>query len=103
MPCTTTSWRCRRNCRLASSSSSQINSEREELSHDYRGGNRKRGAAMRRVATMSTVFGLVFKIGSGGFATTQPVRALWKHAPYFHDGSAPDLLSVVNHNDRLFG
>ena len=34
---------------------------------------------------------------------TTPLRALWQHAPYFHDGSAPDLLSVVNHYDTLFG
>ncbi|HEY1304125.1 MAG TPA: c-type cytochrome [Vicinamibacterales bacterium] len=34
---------------------------------------------------------------------TTPLRALWQHAPYFHDGSAPDLLSVVNHYDGLFG
>jgi hypothetical protein len=33
---------------------------------------------------------------------TTPLRALWQHPPYFHDGSAPDLLSVVNHyNDRF--
>jgi cytochrome c peroxidase len=31
-----------------------------------------------------------------------PLRGLWQHAPYFHDGSAPDLLAVVNHYDRLF-
>jgi len=34
---------------------------------------------------------------------TTPLRALWQHPPYFHDGSAPDLLAVVNHYDRLFG
>ena len=34
---------------------------------------------------------------------TTPLRALWQHAPYFHDGSAPDLLSVVTHYDTLFG
>ena len=28
---------------------------------------------------------------------------LWQHAPYFHDGSAPDLLAVVNHYDQQFG
>jgi hypothetical protein len=28
-----------------------------------------------------------------------PLRALWQHPPYFHDGSAPDLLAVVNHYD----
>jgi len=32
---------------------------------------------------------------------TTPLRALWQHPPYFHDGSAPDLLAVVNHYDRL--
>ena len=32
---------------------------------------------------------------------TTPLRALWQHAPYFHDGSAADLLAVVNHYDRL--
>jgi Cytochrome c len=39
---------------------------------------------------------------TGKYRTT-PLRALWQHAPYFHDGSAPDLLAVVNHYDRLFG
>jgi mono/diheme cytochrome c family protein len=34
---------------------------------------------------------------------TTPLRALWQHAPYFHDGSAADLLAVVNHYDRVFG
>ena len=33
---------------------------------------------------------------------TTPLRGLWQHAPYFHDGSAPDLLAVVNHYDRQF-
>jgi len=30
------------------------------------------------------------------------LRALWQHPPYFHDGSAPDLLAVVNHYNTLF-
>jgi cytochrome c peroxidase len=34
---------------------------------------------------------------------TTPLRGLVFHPPYFHDGSAPDLLSVVNHYDRHFG
>ena len=38
---------------------------------------------------------------TGKYRTT-PLRGLWQHAPYFHDGSAPDLLSVVNHYNRLF-
>jgi hypothetical protein len=35
---------------------------------------------------------------------TTPLRALWQHAPYFHDGSAADLLAVVNryNNDSRF-
>lgn len=32
---------------------------------------------------------------------TTPLRALWQHAPYFHDGSAADLLAVVNHYNRV--
>jgi len=39
---------------------------------------------------------------TGKYRTT-PLRALLRHAPYFHDGSARDLLAVVNHYDRLFG
>jgi mono/diheme cytochrome c family protein len=31
---------------------------------------------------------------------TTPLRALASHAPYFHDGSAPDLMSVINHYDQ---
>jgi cytochrome c2 len=34
---------------------------------------------------------------------TTPLRGLWQHAPYFHDGSATDLGAVVDHYDRLFG
>jgi mono/diheme cytochrome c family protein len=34
---------------------------------------------------------------------TTPLRALWQHPPYFHDGSAADLRAVVDHYDRLFG
>ena len=37
---------------------------------------------------------------TGKYRTT-PLRALWQHAPYFHDGSAPDLIAVVNHYDRV--
>ena len=38
---------------------------------------------------------------TGKYRTT-PLRALWQHAPYFHDGSAADLLAVVNHYNQLF-
>jgi mono/diheme cytochrome c family protein len=42
------------------------------------------------------------RTATGKYRTT-PLRGLWQHAPYFHDGSAADLLSVINHYDRLFG
>jgi len=38
---------------------------------------------------------------TGAYRTT-PLRALWQHPPYFHDGSARDLRAVVNHYDALF-
>ena len=36
---------------------------------------------------------------TGKYRTT-PLRALWQHAPYFHDGSAADLRAVVDRYDR---
>jgi cytochrome c peroxidase len=30
---------------------------------------------------------------------TTPLRALWQHPPYFHDGSAASLQAVVDHYD----
>jgi len=41
------------------------------------------------------------RTATGKYRTT-PLRGLWQHPPYFHDGSAPDLLSVVNHYNELF-
>ena len=32
---------------------------------------------------------------------TTPLRALWQHAPYFHDGSAASLADVVEHYNRV--
>jgi cytochrome c peroxidase len=32
---------------------------------------------------------------------TTPLRALWQHAPYFHDGSAATLTTVVDHYNRV--
>ena len=36
---------------------------------------------------------------TGKYRTT-PLRALWQHPPYFHDGSAATLMAVVNHYDK---
>jgi cytochrome c peroxidase len=32
---------------------------------------------------------------------TTPLRALWQHPPYFHDGSAATLADVVTHYNRV--
>jgi mono/diheme cytochrome c family protein len=40
----------------------------------------------------------VHRSGTGKYRTT-PLRGLWQHPPYFHDGSAADLTAVVNHYD----
>ena len=42
------------------------------------------------------------RTATGKYRST-PLRALWQHAPYFHDGSAPDLPAVVNHYNAHFG
>ncbi|MEO8520754.1 MAG: hypothetical protein ABI603_05280 [Acidobacteriota bacterium] len=42
------------------------------------------------------------RTATGRYRTT-PLRGLLQHPPYFHDGSAPDLLAVVNHYDQHFG
>jgi mono/diheme cytochrome c family protein len=42
------------------------------------------------------------RTATGKYRTT-PLRGLLQHPPYFHDGSAPDLMAVVNHYDALFG
>jgi hypothetical protein len=39
---------------------------------------------------------------TGKYRTT-PLRALWQHPPYFHDGSAKDLPAVVDHYVKRFG
>jgi len=41
------------------------------------------------------------RTATGRYRTT-PLRGLQLHAPYFHDGSAPDLPAVVEHYDALF-
>jgi cytochrome c peroxidase len=34
---------------------------------------------------------------------TTPLRGLWQHAPYFHDGSATTLAEVVDHYSSVLG
>jgi mono/diheme cytochrome c family protein len=40
------------------------------------------------------------RTASKGYRTT-PLRGLWQHPPYFHDGSAASLADVVAHYDRV--
>jgi mono/diheme cytochrome c family protein len=52
-------------------------------------------------AEVGTDPGYAARTATGKYRTT-PLRGLWQHAPYFHDGSAQDLLAVVNHYNQLF-
>ena len=42
------------------------------------------------------------RAATGAYRTT-PLRGLWQHPPYFHDGSAKTLAAVVTHYDRVLG
>ena len=42
------------------------------------------------------------RTATGAYRTT-PLRGLWQHPPYFHDGSAATLDDVVAHYDRVLG
>jgi len=46
---------------------------------------------------------LLAERGSTGKYRTTPLRALWQHPPYFHDGSAATLEAVVDHYVRVLG
>ena len=46
--------------------------------------------------------GYAVRTATGQYRTT-PLRGLFQHAPYFHDGSAATLPAVVEHYDKLFG
>jgi len=39
---------------------------------------------------------------ANGKYRTSPLRGIWQHPPYFHDGSAATLLAVVDHYDQHF-
>jgi mono/diheme cytochrome c family protein len=41
--------------------------------------------------------------GTTGMYRTTPLRGVWQHPPYFHDGSAATLGDVVDHYDTLQG
>jgi mono/diheme cytochrome c family protein len=68
---------------------------------DVLSGPRWRGPVLHEPEEVGTEAGYARRTATMKYRTT-PLRGLWQHAPYFHDGSAPDLLAVVNHYDRLF-
>jgi mono/diheme cytochrome c family protein len=46
---------------------------------------------------------LLAQRGSTGKYRTTPLRGLWQHPPYFHNGSAATLEAVVDHYIRVLG
>ena len=38
-----------------------------------------------------------------GMYRTSPLRGIWQHPPYFHDGSAPTLTAVIDHYEAVLG
>ncbi len=53
-------------------------------------------------AEVGTEAGYAARTATKRYRTT-PLRALFQHAPYFHDGSAATLEAVVDHYDAQFG
>jgi len=41
------------------------------------------------------------KRSTSGMYRTTPLRGIWQHPPYFHDGSAATLLNVVEHYNQV--
>jgi len=72
-------------------------------------GQTRRSMKLALPRTLSDPVSLVDISASAGADATElaacklPLRALWQHPPYFHDGnSAPDLVAVVNHYNSVF-
>ena len=68
---------------------------------DVREGPRRREPFLHDPAEVGMDPRYAERSATGKYRTT-PLRALWQHPPYFHDGSAPDLPAVVAHYNRLF-
>ena len=68
---------------------------------DVARGSQRKGPFLHDPAEVGMDPAYARRTATGKYRTT-PLRGLWQHPPYFHDGSAPDLLAVVNHYDRLF-
>jgi hypothetical protein len=61
-----------------------------------------RGPFLHEPAEVGTDATYAMRSATKKYRTT-PLRGLFQHPPYFHDGSAPDLPAVVEHYDQRFG
>ena len=68
---------------------------------DVQSGPRRTVPFLHDPAEVGTDPAYAARTATGKYRTT-PLRGLWQHPPYFHDGSARDLLAVVNHYNQLF-
>jgi hypothetical protein len=68
---------------------------------DVRNGRKRTVPFLHEPSEVGQDAGYAARSATGKFRTT-PLRGLWQHAPYFHDGSAADLPAVVDHYDELF-
>ena len=68
---------------------------------DVLSGPSRRVPVLHDPAEVGTDPAYALRTATGQYRTT-PLRGLWQHAPYFHDGSAPDLPSVVDHYNQQF-
>ena len=69
---------------------------------DVRSGPRWSRPFLHDPAEVGTEAEYASRSATGKYRTT-PLRALWQHPPYFHDGSAPTLEAVVEHYTEQFG
>ena len=68
---------------------------------DVLSGPSRRVPVLHDPAEVGTDPAYALRTATGQYRTT-PLRGLWQHAPYFHDGSAPDLPAVVDHYNQQF-
>jgi mono/diheme cytochrome c family protein len=69
---------------------------------DVLAGPDRRVPLLHDAAEVGTDPRYAMRSATGAYRTT-PLRGLMQRAAFFHDGSAKDLLAVVEHYDRLFG
>lgn len=88
-----------RGARLFRNEAGCITCHQEPNYTDVVSGPNKITPVLHDPSEVGTESGYAARTATGQYRTT-PLRALWQHAPYFHDGSAPDLRAVVVHYDQ---